>query len=239
MKLIINADDFGLSKSISDGIVKGIKEGYLSSTSIMVNMKYAKYAVELAKQNGINCIGLHINLTVGKPLIKNERLTDENGVFLYNRKQIENPNLTFDDAYNEIMAQVNLYKKLSGGGIDHLDTHHHLIDNPNIKAAIKKISKELNLPVRRECDGLSQKKTDLLYHEFTIDNVNIETLRKFFQTYSKKDITVEIMTHVGLIDDYTKTVTSYLGRDKELALLKQAKEEGLFNENDLISFGDL
>lgn len=86
---------------------------------------------------------------------------------------------------------------------------------------------------------MSQKKTDLLYHEFTIDNVNIETLRKFFQTYSKKDITVEIMTHVGLIDDYTKTVTSYLGRDKELALLKQAKEEGLFNENDLISFGDL
>lgn len=41
MKLIINADDFGLSKSITDGIITGIKDGYITSTSIMINMKYA------------------------------------------------------------------------------------------------------------------------------------------------------------------------------------------------------
>lgn len=41
MKLIINADDFGLSKSISDGIIERIIDGYITSTSIMVNMAYA------------------------------------------------------------------------------------------------------------------------------------------------------------------------------------------------------
>ena len=31
MKLIINADDFGLSKSITDGIITGIKDGYIQT----------------------------------------------------------------------------------------------------------------------------------------------------------------------------------------------------------------
>lgn len=30
-------------------------------------------------------MGLHINLTVGMPIIKNNNLTDNNGVFLYNK----------------------------------------------------------------------------------------------------------------------------------------------------------
>ena len=38
MRLIINADDFGLTKSITDGIVAGIKEGVVTSTSLMVTM---------------------------------------------------------------------------------------------------------------------------------------------------------------------------------------------------------
>ena len=42
MKLIINADDFGLSKSITDGIIVGILGGYITSTTIMSNMDYAE-----------------------------------------------------------------------------------------------------------------------------------------------------------------------------------------------------
>ncbi len=79
MKLIINADDFGLSKSITDGIVDGIKNGNITSTSIMANMPYAEYAVEQAIKNKISCIGLHTTLTVGKPLIQNPRLTAREG----------------------------------------------------------------------------------------------------------------------------------------------------------------
>ena len=74
MKLIINADDFGLSKSISDGIIEGIKAGYITSTSVMVNMDYAEYAIKEAVKNNIDCIGLHINFTVGKPVINNKNL---------------------------------------------------------------------------------------------------------------------------------------------------------------------
>lgn len=116
MRLIIEADDFGLSESITNGIIDGINGGYITSTNIMANMPFAKYAVEKAVENNIKSVGLHFNLTVGKPLTRNRLLTDENGVFLYNRKQIENPNLTYESVYNEMMAQIKQIEKFSKGG---------------------------------------------------------------------------------------------------------------------------
>ena len=240
MKLIINADDFGLSKSITDGIVEGIKEGYITSTSIMANMEYAEYAIKEALRNNINCIGLHINLTVGKPIINNKNLVDDNGAFLYNKKQIENPNLTYNDAYNEIKAQLDLVNKYSNGKIkiDHLDTHHHLCSNKNIKQAIIDIAKELNIPIRNEFD-CEIKRPDILNKDFTINGVTIDKIEAIVNEYRKTNLSVELMTHPGYIDDYTKKITSYLKRKEELDILKLAKEKGLFKEISLINFQQL
>lgn len=237
MKLIINADDFGLSKSISDGIIEGIKSGYITSTSIMANMEYAKYAIKEAVKNNIDCIGLHINFTVGKPIINNKNLVDDNGVFLYNKTQIENPKLTYEDAYNEIIAQIKIIDKYSNGllKIDHLDMHHHLSDNENIKKATIDIAKEYNIPIRNmfDCDI---SKPDILYENFTIKNVSIVSLEEMVIKYNDKDIVVELMTHPGYVDEYTRSLTSYTDRDNELQVLKEAKENGVFDKIELINF---
>ncbi len=241
MKLIINADDYGLSKSISDGIILGIREGYITSTSIMANMTWAEYAIQKALEYNIDCIGLHINLTVGKPILKNDNLINNNGYFYYNKEQIENPKLTYQDAYNEIMAQVNAISNYSDGKlkIDHLDTHHHLMDNPNIKQAIVDISQKLNLPIRKYDNVQNIKCPDFLYKDFTINNVSIDSIKQMIEKYKNDNVVVELMTHPGLIDEYTKTVTSYLNREKELLVLKESKELGLFEEIDLVSFQQL
>ncbi|WP_051412242.1 ChbG/HpnK family deacetylase [Halonatronum saccharophilum] len=64
-KLIVNADDFGLTKVCTEGIIKGIKGGIIGSTTI-----YDQYAanktIKLAKENGITELGLHLTLTCGK-----------------------------------------------------------------------------------------------------------------------------------------------------------------------------
>lgn len=241
MKLIINADDYGLSKSISDGIILGIREGYITSTSIMANMTWAEYAIQKALEYNIDCIGLHINLTVGKPILKNDNLINNNGYFYYNKEQIENPKLTYQDAYNEIMAQVNAISNYSDGKlkIDHLDTHHHLMDNPNIKQAIVDISQKLNLPIRKYDNVQNIKCPDFLYKDFTINNVSIDSIKQMIEKYKNDNVVVELMTHPGLIDEYTKTVTSYLNREKELLVLKESKELGVFEEIDLVSFQQL
>jgi len=55
--LIVNADDFGMSRGISDGILDAYRNGIVTSTSIMVDGPAAIYAARLASK--------HINLTVG------------------------------------------------------------------------------------------------------------------------------------------------------------------------------
>lgn len=240
MRLIINADDFGLSKSICDGIIYGIKQGIITSTTIMANMDYSEYGIKKAIENNIKCIGLHVNLTVGKPIIKNDRLTDEKGYFLYNKKQIENQNLTFEDAYNEIYAQVEMVNEYSNNKIriDHIDMHHHLCGNENIIKAIIKISNELNIPVRNY--NISDvKSTDLLNKDFTINNVNIDYFMDFVKKYENTEYTIELMTHCGFIDEETKMITSYLDRELELRILEKAKNIGVLKNIQLISYKEL
>ena len=241
MRLIINADDFGLTKSITDGIVEGIKGGYITSTSLMVTMEAAEYAIKKALENNINCIGLHINFTKGKPIIPNEHLMDENGNFLHRSIQLDNTNLTYEDAYNEIKAQLNRVDELSGGKlvIDHLDTHHFSCHNDSIKRALIDIAKERNISVRNEfeCDIV---RPDIFNTDFSLKNVTYEALEEIINKYKDQDVSVELMVHPGYIDEYTKSLTSYnVEREEELKILKQAKENGLFNNIELINFRQL
>lgn len=243
MKLIINADDFGLSKSITDGIITGIKDGYITSTSIMINMQYAQYAINEAIVNNISCIGLHVNLTVGYPIIENCNLTNSDGKFLYNKLQIENQNLTYKDAYNEIMAQINKVEELSNGKIkiDHLDTHHGLCKNTNIRQALIDIANKLDIPMRREqrINKEVVRCSDIYYNDFSIKNISLDKLKEMVKKYEKENTVVELLTHPGFVDEYTKTVTSCLTREQELNVLRQAKESGIFEGIELINFGGI
>ena len=238
MKLIINSDDLGLSKSISDGIIEGIKEGVITSTSVMANMEYAEYAIKEAIENNIDCIGLHINLTKGKPIIPNPNLTDINGDFLGQLSQINNTKLTYEDTYNEIKAQISLIDKYSEGKIklDHLDSHHMISENKNIRKAIIDIAKEYSIPIRNEfeCDIL---KPDIFYMDFSLKNIDYRELEKMISLYKGKDICVELLTHSGYVDDYTMKITSHnIQREQELNILREAKEKGLFDQIKLINF---
>lgn len=237
MKLIINADDFGLSESINDGIISGIKKGCITSTSIMANMDFAKDAVKKVLRNNISCVGLHINLTMGKPIVVNSNMTDENGTFLSKKEQLSNCKLTYLDVYNEIMAQMKKVDEYSDGKlrIDHLDCHHMLLVNDTIKRVVEDIALELNIPVRNE-NNVKAKCPDVFYMDFTIVDVKLEAIGKMIELYKDKDVIVEFPTHAGFIDEYTKTITSYLDREEELRVLIEAKNNGLFDEIELISY---
>ena len=50
-KLIVNADDFGLSEAVNYGIISAYKNGIVRSTTIMAGMPAFDHAVELLKEN--------------------------------------------------------------------------------------------------------------------------------------------------------------------------------------------
>ena len=56
--------------------------------------------------------------------------------------------------------------------------------------------------------------------------------------YKSQNIVVELLTHPGYIDEYTKSITSCLTREEELSILKDAKYQQIYSEIELISFSD-
>jgi chitin disaccharide deacetylase len=70
IRLIVNADDFGRSTSINRAIERAHREGILTSASLMVNEPAASHAIEVAKDNPLLAVGLHLTLVCGKSTLK-------------------------------------------------------------------------------------------------------------------------------------------------------------------------
>src|SRR5262245_12015792 len=77
-RLIINADDFGFTRGVNEGIVRAFKLGVVTSTTLMANGEAFDHAVELAKANPGLAVGCHLAAVGGRPLL-NEGGTLVNG----------------------------------------------------------------------------------------------------------------------------------------------------------------
>lgn len=68
-RLIINADDYGWSRGITDGILHAHQAGVVTSTSLMANQPASEYAIEKL-QNAPNLgVGIHLNLCDGRSVL--------------------------------------------------------------------------------------------------------------------------------------------------------------------------
>ena len=73
-RLIVNADDFGRSKSINDAVIRAHREGILTTASLMVNEVACDEAVALAKQHPNLGVGLHLTLLCGHSALPRETI---------------------------------------------------------------------------------------------------------------------------------------------------------------------
>lgn len=64
-KVIITADDFGISTEINSGILIAHRNGLLSSVSLMVNGEASLEALQIASENPALEIGLHLGIVEG------------------------------------------------------------------------------------------------------------------------------------------------------------------------------
>lgn len=130
-KLIINADDFGFNREVVDGIIECHKTGTITSATLMVNMPAAQYAVEESKKYPNLSVGIHLNLTAGKPISEPKKiptLIGPDGNFSNHKDVYELANrfkLVSSQIEREFCAQI---EKFFSFGItpSHCDSHHHV-----------------------------------------------------------------------------------------------------------------
>lgn len=238
-KLIINADDFGMCEGNTLGILLAHEKGLVTSTTVMMNMPYAKWALDKAKNYPDLGIGVHLTLTMGKPLLPGKKsYTDDEGNFSRPSAYEDGfPDGDPEEVYAEWKAQIEEFIKYTGHLPTHLDSHHHVHMEHRQVEVIKRLSKEYNLPIRQ-----TEPITEHYFPAFTnfyAKDVNFETFKEICETDND---TVEIMSHPALADERLMHVTSYnLPRMKELELLISDEFKDYIKENniELISYKDI
>lgn len=130
-KIIVNADDLGMSEAVNEAIFRGMANGAITSASMLSN---GPAAPGLAKSTTLfpQCsIGVHLNLTEFEPLCPQSHqdlacILDENGRF--NGNEIRKIRITLPvlrAVYREWCAQIENLMRW-GVKLSHIDSHHHV-----------------------------------------------------------------------------------------------------------------
>ena len=153
LKIIFNADDFGISRGVNAAICEAHTKGILNSASLMVNQEFAAEAVEAAKKMPNLEMGLHLNLTNEKPAARPEDiplLVDadgklKNGFVKLLLLSIFRPRKFATEVETEIRAQVQKYVA-TGLKMAHIDGHRHVHLIPAVFKILRKIQTEYAVP---------------------------------------------------------------------------------------------
>jgi len=245
--LIVNADDFGVSMPVNKGILAGHKKGIITSTSILANSPCFEESIKLLKANPSLNVGIHLNITSGKPVSNLKSLVDKNNNFKsYNQHLLGLSLINKTEVAKEFNAQIKKVVK-AGIKLDHINGHSHVhifpkVLNTVIKLAKKYKIKKVRLPLEKSkinfgrqtwkyyylnflCK-LARKKFDkggLDYpdHFYGLFLTNKPDKQKFLQVLKSLDKGFnEIMVHPGYLDHKKDWAAKFLKAESRLNELK-------------------
>jgi len=131
-RLIVNADDFGLTRGINRAVAELHAAGALASATLMANGPAFDDAVAIARANPLLGVGCHVVLTDGSPVSPPEAVPTLIGSDGRNfRPKLAKflqaliaGRIRAEDIAREALAQIEKLQR-AGIAITHLDTHKH------------------------------------------------------------------------------------------------------------------
>lgn len=229
-RLIINADDFGLTVGVTTGIVESILRGAVCSTSAMCCRP--EFLENIARQMRAveGRIGVHLQLTDGIPCCESGEvasLVNERGEFPRSRRDMKP--LCADDVRREWRAQIERVLSL-GIRPAHLDTHHHVHVMPVAFDVYCELAATYRLPARTMTKMMTERlrargvscadycETGWYGGGLTPETLTRHVLRAFAQLGGEG--TIELMCHPGVVDEELKRRSKYVSeREDELRAL--------------------
>jgi predicted glycoside hydrolase/deacetylase ChbG (UPF0249 family) len=146
--LIVNADDFGLTRGVSAGILAAHRHGIVTSTTVLVTADVDRAQLAEARDSGLG-LGLHMNLTLGKPLTRGRSLTDGSGNFVRDPRRAA-AGADAREVRAEAEAQIERFETLVGRPPTHIDTHHHVGLHAPVRDVVLDVARALGVAVRSQ-----------------------------------------------------------------------------------------
>lgn len=224
-KIVINADDFGLTEAVTLGILSGHKDGNISSTSLMVNMDFAEEAAKLSKDYSSLGLGIHLNVTIGKSISNPKEiksLVDEKGYF-YTSKDYNNGKVKVkeEELLKEFMAQISKFIEMVGHNPDHINCHHMYDFFGLFPNVTEKLINDYNVPMRLEVPHHAYKyplakKIDVLMNS----KISEKEVCEYFEQNLQEKL-IELPNHSGFVDLKLMEISSLnVGRVNDLHICK-------------------
>ena len=173
IRLIINADDFGYCPERNRAIGDLFKSKSISSTSLLVNGIEAENACRLADSIDLP-MGLHWNLTEGRPISKRQStsLVDQRGLMHGKfglRIKLDQGEIRREDLIDELEEQIIKYRELTGGKLPkHIDGHQHIHIHPMVVECVIELMKKYQIEyIRAPADRMlmKMKEKNVFYQE--------------------------------------------------------------------------
>jgi chitin disaccharide deacetylase len=148
--LIVNADDYGYFRCVSNGILKAAAHGIVTATGVFANATaFAEHATRLRDVDTLD-VGVHLNLTEGLPLTAElqSRLARWSGRFpgkFAMAGAIVTGTVQTEDVSREWRAQIERCLA-SGLRVRFLNSHEHVHMLPALFPVIKVLAKDYAIP---------------------------------------------------------------------------------------------
>jgi chitin disaccharide deacetylase len=225
-RLIVNADDFGLTLEVSRGISELIAAGAVSSTSVMATAEDVERAI--AEHGGgpvASRAGVHLQITgATAPLTRGGSIVDSRtGTFHSHPLPRE---VDPEDVRREWQAQIERVGELFGRTPSHLDTHHGYHRDPRFAQAYLDLAREYGLPVRAGAPGPAPagvRTPDRTIRGWTTKGLPLEALLATVDEAGLDENEIaEVVTHPGYADASLRDISSLNDeRERELAELRR------------------
>ena len=155
-RLVVNADDFGMTGSINEGILEAHRRGIVTSATLLANGAAFDSAVSLAKATPRLGVGVHLNLTQGAPVADPAgvaSLLDSRGQFARLPaallRGLASGKVRLDEVERELAAQIEKVRA-AGIAITHLDGHKHVHMLPRVFPVVLRLAQRFGIAgVRR------------------------------------------------------------------------------------------
>ncbi len=147
-RLIVNADDFGLTRGVSAGILASQRHGIVTSATVLATADLDRGQLAEARDAGLG-LGLHVNLTLGRPLSGGRSLVDGSGRFVRDARHAA-ARAEPGDVEREVAAQIERFESLVRRAPTHLDTHHHVGLYAPVAEVVLAAARRLGVAVRSQ-----------------------------------------------------------------------------------------